>query len=159
MLTQHYQSDSPREITQNASNLFFALTLSAKHLGIKDLLVSEVLCARLIAEDAPFGWMISFNSIESQSTEFFKRLIATNVIGDPPGVASSHNTGHLEDAVTISFATVLWTYVERGSFKDSELEILHICCDIAYQKRKYIVENRAHDEGLMSLFKHALETV
>lgn len=157
--TRHDQNDVPSEMKQDASNLFFALTLSAKHLGVNDLLVSEALCARLIAEDASFDWPLGEQSIEALSKELLKRLISTSVLGDPPGVASSHNADHLEDVVVISFATALWTYVERGSFEDSELDILHICCDVAAQKREAIVENRASDEGITALFKYALETV
>lgn len=157
--SQREADDSQSQMTQDASNLFFALSFSAKHLGIKDLLVSELLCARLVAEDASCDWPIGEQSVEALSVELFKRLISTNVLGDPPGVKSSHNTDHLEDVAVISFATSLWTYVERGNFEDTELEILHICSDIAAQKRKDIVENRASDEELSALFRYALDTV
>ena len=63
----------------------FALTLGAKYLGAKDLLVGEALCARLIAEDASFVWSVGEQSIEALSMKLFKWLIATSVFGDPPG--------------------------------------------------------------------------
>ncbi len=77
----------------------------------------------------------------------------------PRGVAIIHNSNHLEDVVTISFATALWTYVERGFFDDFGLDKLHVYCDIATKKLKVILKNRASDEGLMSLFKYNPETV
>jgi hypothetical protein len=157
--TANDQNTSQEQMSLDASNLYFALTLSANHLGVKDLLVSEALCARLIAEDASFDWPLGQQSTEALSAELFKRLIATNVLGDPPGVGSSHNNDHFKDVVTISFATALWVYVQRGAFDDTELEILRICADVAAKMNTKIMKNRASDDELLSLFKYALETV
>jgi len=157
--TGHHQSEPQEQLSLDASNLYFALSLAAKHLGVEDLLVSEALCARLIAEGVSIELPPSELSKEALCVDLFKRLVATGVLGDPPGVESRHNSEHLEDVVTISFATALWLYVQRGTFGDTELEILQICSDVAAQMSGEIVKNRASDKELLSLFKYALDTV
>jgi hypothetical protein len=151
--------DAHEAMSTDASNLYFALSLSAKHLGVSDLLVSEAICAKLIAEDGSFDWPLAEQSTEFLCSQLCIRIINMNILGDPPGVSSSHNADRAMDVAIIAFATALWVYVERGKFSDTEPELLEMCCSVAEQKRNKITQNMAEEDRFLALFKYALETV
>jgi hypothetical protein len=145
-------------LSQDASNLFFALTLCAKNMKI-DLLVSETLCARLIAEDASFDWPQGQQDTAALCSALFHRLIAMNVLGDPPGVPSKHNSEKQADARSVAFAAALWTYLERGTFNDSEEELIRMCCDVADQKSSDLASATQATAKVHKLFEYALSAV
>ena len=145
-------------LSQDATNLFFALTLCAKSMKI-DLLVSETLCARLIAEDASFDWPQGQQDTAALCTELFHRITAMNVLGDPPGVPSSHNAERQSDASKVAFAAALWTYLERGSFNDSEEELITMCCEVSGQKLSDLDGETLTTEKVQKLFEYALSAV
>jgi hypothetical protein len=76
--------DAHVAMSTGASNLYFALCLSAKHLGVSDLLVSEALCAKLIAEDGSFDWPFVEQSTELLCSQLCIRIINMNILADPP---------------------------------------------------------------------------
>jgi len=145
-------------LSKDATNLFFALTLCAKNLKV-DLLVSETLFARLIAEDASFDWPQGQQDPAALCTEPFRRRLAMKVLGDPPGVPSKHNADQRIDASRVAFAAALWTYLERGPFNDSEEELIRMCCDVADQKSSDLAEASQETDNLQKLFEYALSAV
>lgn len=144
-------------LPRDASNLFFALTLCAKNMQI-DLLVSETLCAQLIAEDASFDWPLGNQDSAALCTHLFHQIIATKILGDPPGLSSRHNAEQRSDVVKVAFAAALWTYLERGSYSDSEEELIRMCCEVTEQKSAQISETE-DAAALTELFNYALGIV
>lgn len=150
---------SGQHLSRDASNLFFALTLCAKQLKIADILVSETLCARLIAEDASVNWPVGQQDTAALCAELYRQIIALNILGDPPGVPSQHNADRLSDIRNVAFAAALWTYLERGDYSDSEEDLITMCCDVSAQKADAIAATDSQDEGIRDLFDYALSVV
>ncbi|MCY4196937.1 MAG: hypothetical protein OXD33_08490 [Rhodobacteraceae bacterium] len=148
---------SDQRLSQDASNLFFALTLCAKHMQIPDLLVSETLCVQLIAEDASFDWPLGKQDTASLCSELCRRIILMNILGDPPGIPSQHNACRRIDIKNVAFATSLWVYLERGSYGDSEEDLIKMCCDVTLQRSTTLAE--AEDAAVTELFRYALSVV
>ncbi len=146
-------------LSRDASQLYFALTRTIKYMQIPDLLVSEALCAQVIAEDASGDWPAGDQDTASLCCALYKRILATRILGDPPGVSSIHNADRAQDVATVAFATALWVYVERGAFEDTEVDLLQMCADVTQQKSADIKAAGTADEPIKALFAHALETV
>lgn len=144
-------------LSQEALNLYQALSLAAKNLDVKNVLVSEALCARIVAQAAEKP--VPTEDTETKACRLFLELMSRIVIGDPPGISSHHNADHIDDLAMISFSVALWIFVERGSYQDTEIEILQICSDIAKFHRADILEHKSSSSAMIALFKHALDTV
>lgn len=147
------------QISSDAANLFFALSISAKNMGINDLRVSETLCAKLIAEDASCDWPTGEQDPSFLCFELYKRIIGTDILGAYLGISSQHKVSRLADISQVAFATSLWVYVERGSYGETEEELLKMCCDITSQKSLDIVSGRDSDEAIRNLFDYALSVI
>lgn len=144
-------------LSRDVLNLYQALSLVAKNLGVKNALVSETLCAQIVARAAENP--ASTENPQTKAGHLFLELMSSIVIGDPPGILRNHNADHIDDLAIISFAVALWVFVERGSFHDTEIEILQICSDIAKFHRGDILEHKSSSSAVVALFKHALNTV
>jgi len=150
---------SDRYLSRDASNLFFALALSAREMKTSDLLISEVLCARMIAEDVPFDWPSGRQDTASSCMQLYRRIVAANIIGNPPGVAGKFNSKRWRDTRRIAFSTSLWVHVDRGYFDDSEEDLIKMCCDVTEQAVDDILTADRDDEAIHALFERALRII
>ncbi|MBD0864371.1 MAG: hypothetical protein GDA36_01560 [Rhodobacteraceae bacterium] len=152
-------ASSDQNLSRDASNLFFALTLCVKHMQISDLLVSETLCARLIAEDASYDWPPGQQDTATLCSHLYRHILAMRILGDPPGVPSQHNADRIADIRKVAFAASLWTYLERGGFRDSEEDLIIMCCDVTEQKSAQLAALAVAKDGIQDLFDYALAAV
>lgn len=150
---------SESHLSTDASNLFFALALASKQLDVDDILVSESLCVRLVAEDASVDWPVGEQDTASLCTELYLRIVQANVIGDPPGVSSQHNSDRRRDVQNIAFSASLWAYIERDSFDNSEEELLQMCCEVTTMKADDLQSAENDKESVKALFDYALSIV
>ena len=146
-------------LSTNASNLFFALSFASKLLELKDILVSEALCVRILAEDALVDWPVGKQDTASQCAELYLRILHTNVVGDPPGVSSQHNSDRRRDIQKVAFAVSLWAYTERYAFDDSEVDLLEMCCAVTINKADDLLSAKDDQEAVRALFHYALSII
>lgn len=146
-------------ISRDASNLFFALTLAAKNLGVSDVFISEALCARLVVGAAEDLTRAPDESSELRAFHLFQRILETHAIGDLPGKPGRTDPERISNIALVSFSVGLWTFVPRGTFTDTETEILQICCDIAKHHSTAISRHLVSEAEIIALFRYALDTV
>ncbi len=142
------------ERKRDASNLYFALSLSLRFFGLDQLFVSETVCAQIASTARP-----DEQSPESACVWLFRQLTEGNAIGNPLVLVQHHTSDERRQIAKVAFAVSLWAFVDRDAFNEPELELLEICCDVA-TFRSPGIELKLDDENeLTDAFKSALKIV
>lgn len=142
------------ERMRDASNLYFALSLSVRYFDLSQLFVSETVCALIIS-----AARLDEQEREDSCVWLFRQLGDSRAIESPSALVRRHTPEEQSQIAMVAFAVSLWSFVDRNAFNDPELELLEICCDVAALKLPEIDLKLAGDNELSVAFKSALEIV
>ena len=148
-------SDAARsERMRDASNLYFALSLSLRYFDLSRMFVYETVCALIISAARP-----DEQAREDACVWLFHQLVNSKAVGVPSTLVRRHTLEEQGQIAKVAFAVSLWAFVDRDAFDDPELELLEICCDVAALKVPEIDLKLADENELSVAFNSALEIV
>lgn len=142
------------ERKSDASNLYFALSLSLRYFGLRQLFVSETVCAQIVSTDRQED-----QSPASACVWLYRQLTRRNAVGNPPALVRQHTSEEEIQIAKVACAVSLWAFVDRDSFDEPELELLEICCDVATFRSPVFALEADDDNALSEAFNSALRVV
>ncbi len=153
-LRRSVKDSTHSEQKRDASNLYFALSLSLRYFGFRQLFVSETICAQIISTTRKED-----QSRESACVWLYRQLIDGNAVGNPPVLVQHHTPEEETQIAKVAYVVSLWAFVDRDSFNEPELELLEICCDVATCRSPGIELEPDDDNALSEGFNSALKIV
>ncbi len=151
-LRRSLKDSTHSEQKRDASNLYFALSLSLRYFGFRQLFVSETICAQIVSTARKED-----QSRESACVWLYRQLIDGNAVGNPPVLVQHHTSEEKRQIAKVAYAVSLWAFVYRDSF--DELELLEICCDVATFRSPGIELEPDDGNALSEAFNSALKIV
>ena len=153
-LRRSLRESTHSERKRDASNLYFALSLSLRYFGLRQLFVSETICAQIVSTARQED-----QSLESACVWLYRQLTGGNAVGNPPVLVQHHSSDEKTQITKVAYAVSLWAFADRDPFNDPELELLEICCDVATFRSPGTALEPDDENALSEAFSSALKIV
>ena len=153
-LRRPLKDSSHSERRRDASNLYFALSLSLRYFDLRQLFVSETICAQIVSTARQEG-----QSSEGACVWLYRQLMGGNAVRSPPVQVQQQSPEQNRQIAKVAYAVCLWAFADRDTFNEPELEFLEICCDVAAFRAPGIQQGLDDDTALAKAFNSALKIV